>query len=93
MQAAEAAVISSPAMAQPYRAGRDVRRAIMDALKAAAAAKLPAPSAVALAEDLQIPRSTIQRNVAQLVEWGWVTTRGGRTGGVILTQEGSEAAG
>lgn len=91
MQATEA-MIESSAMAQPYRAGRDVRRAILNALKAAADAGQPAPSAVALAEQLDIPRSTIQRNVSTMVEWGWVTTRGGRSGGVLLTQEGSEAA-
>lgn len=92
MQTAEATVLESPAMNPAYERGAALRRMILRELLRRELAGAPAPSAVALATLLKLPRSTVQYHVGTMVERRWVTTAGGRTGGVFLTNIGREVA-
>lgn len=85
-------MLESQSMTKLYRPGVDARRAILLELRRRELAGKPAPSAVALAADFGVPRSTLQRHVATLARWGWVTTRAGRAGCILLTEEGRSAA-
>lgn len=85
-------MVESPSMVKPYRPGVEARRAILRELRRRELAGEPAPSALALAAALGMSKSAVNRYVLSMVEWGWMTTRAGRRGGVFLTDEGRIAA-
>ncbi len=80
-------------MTKPYRPGVESRRAILLELRRRELAGEPAPTALALASTLGMSRSSANRFILSMAEWGWMTTRAGRNGGVFLTDEGRIAAG
>ncbi len=88
MQVADRPVVESPAMPKPYQPGLRARRLILAALLRAGGRM----TAEALAADLDMPRPTVSMHVATMRRLGWVETRIGRTGGVILTESGRDAA-
>jgi DNA-binding IclR family transcriptional regulator len=83
-------MVESTIVNTAYERGVILRRMIRRELLRRELARLPAPSAVALAALLEVPRSTVQYHVGTMVRRGWVTTAGGRTGGVFLTDLGRE---
>lgn len=85
-------MVTFGAMTKLYKPGAEACRAILRELRRRELAGEPAPSAVALARDLGMSRSSVQRFVGMMAGWGWMTTRQGRHGGVALTDEGRIAA-
>lgn len=83
-------MVESTIVNTAYERGVILRRMILRELIRRELAKAPALSAVALAALLEVPRSTVQYHVGTMVMRGWVTTAGGRTGGVFLTNVGRE---
>lgn len=75
-----------------YKPGIAARQAILRELRRRELAKLPAPSAVALAVAVGEPRSSTDHHIAAMVRMGWVTRTTGRKAAVYLTDLGRNAA-
>lgn len=83
-------MLESLVMNPAYERGVILRRMILRELLRCELAGRPAPSAVALAALLEVPRSTLQHHVGTMVRRRWVTTTPGRSGAVRLTSIGRE---
>lgn len=87
MQATDCAVVESPAMVKPYRPGVEARDAILRELRRREDAVLPT-TVRALADALDMPRSTVAFHLATLRRAGMVRANPGRLGRYELTESG-----